>query len=51
MPEFVKSGASFIRRTPVPAYPGVEAIILDDLYKVLIQKGYVEEPSKSEAAE
>lgn len=44
VPEFVKPGASFIRRTPVPAYPGVEALILDDLSKVLIGKGYMDAP-------
>lgn len=42
VPEFVKAGGSFVRRTPIPAYPGVEALLLDDLSKLLIGKGYLD---------
>ena len=42
VPEFVKAGGSFVRRTPIPAYPGVEALLLDDLSKLLTDKGYLD---------
>lgn len=46
VPSFVKKGGSFIRRTPVPAYPGVEAVLLADLSSLLVEKRYLDaEPS------
>jgi deoxycytidylate deaminase len=48
VPDFLKTGARFIRRTPVPAYPGAEALLLDDLSKLLAAKGYIEPPETAE---
>jgi deoxycytidylate deaminase len=48
VPDFLKPGGSFVRRTPIPAYPGVEALLLDDLSKVLFEKGFIEAPEGSQ---
>lgn len=42
VPSFVKKGASFIRRTPAPAYPGVEALLLKELSTLLADRGYLD---------
>lgn len=49
VPTFIKKGASFIRRTPVPAYPGVEALLLKDLSTSLVEKGYLDPISTEDA--
>lgn len=41
---FVKSQASYIRRTPLPAYSAIEPFILDQLRRMLHAAGYISDP-------
>ena len=40
IPTFVKSNASFVRRTPIPAYKELENFVVDGLNVSLVEKGF-----------
>jgi hypothetical protein len=45
--DFIKSESSYIRRTPIPAYPSTEAIIIKEFGNVLKRKGYISNTQKN----